>query len=276
LGFGFTEVGSITGEPCLGNPKPRLWRLKKSKSLLVYYGLKNEGSEAISKRLSGEKFPLPVGISIAKTNSKDTVETAAGVEDYFKAYRAFGNIGDYVTINISCPNAFGGQPFTDIVKLKALLAKIFSVPKTKPIFLKLSPDLSKKEINEILDVSSKFAIDGFICANLTKNRDNINIRDEKFPDVGGMSGKIVDGMSDDLIRYVYKKSGGRYVIVGVGGIFTAEDAYRKIKAGATLLELITGMVYQGPQTVSNINLGLVKLLKRDGYKNISEAVGKEN
>lgn len=275
IGFGFTEVGSITGEVCEGNPKPRLWRLKESKSLVIYYGLKNDGAEAIAKRLADKKFSVPVGISIAKTNCKDTAETEPAIADYFKAYREFENIGDYVTVNISCPNAFGGQPFTDVVKLNALMAKILSVPKTKPIFLKISPDLTTKEVDDIIYVANKYSLDGFVCTNLTKNRDNKNIKEKEVPEKGGISGKALQGLSDDLIRYVYKKTEGKFIIIGVGGISTAEDAYKKIKAGATLLELITGMIYEGPQTISSINLGLALLLKKDGYKNISEAVGKE-
>ncbi len=281
LGFGFTEVGSVTGEASDGNPKPRLWRLKKSKSLVVYYGLKNEGCEIISDRLKDKKFPLPVGISIAKTNSKDTAEDGSAVADYFKAYQAFAGIGDYATINISCPNAYGGQPFTDSEKLERLLRKIFSVPKTKPVFLKLSPDLGPDEIDKIIQVSTKFPIDGFVCTNLTKNRDkdlNKNLVDENIPAQGGISGKVVGKLSDELVRYVYKKTGGwpkKPVIIGVGGVSSAEDAYRKIKAGASLIELITGMIFEGPQLMSSINMGLVKLLEADGYKNISEAVGTE-
>lgn len=275
VGFGFSEVGSITGEPCLGNPKPRLWRLKESKSLAVYYGLKNDGCEAISERLKDKKFNFPIGISIAKTNNKETADDNIAIEDYFKAYKAFINVGDYITINISCPNAFGGQPFTDNIKLDNLLKKISSIPKTKPVFIKISPDLSKKEIDEIIEVALKYKIDGFVCTNLTKNRNNKNIVDNTVPELGGLSGKVVDNMSDDLIRYVYKKTGGKSVIIGVGGVFNASDAYRKIKAGATLIELITGMIFEGPQAISAINQGLVKLLKKDGFSNISEAVGKE-
>ncbi|KKU97622.1 MAG: Dihydroorotate dehydrogenase 2 [Parcubacteria group bacterium GW2011_GWB1_48_6] len=281
LGFGFTEVGSITGEPCEGNPKPRLWRLKKSKSLVVYYGLKNEGCEAVASKLKGQKFPLPVGISIAKTNSKETVTDDSAIADYFKTYREFAGIGDYATINISCPNAFGGQPFTDSGKLQKLLEKIFSIPKTKPIFLKLSPDLNHEEIDKILEVADKFPIDGFVCTNLTKNRDkdlNKNLLDENIPAQGGISGKVVGQLSDDLIRYVCQKTKNnpkKPLIIGVGGVSSAEDAYSKIKAGASLVELITGMIFEGPQLISDINMGLVRLLKADGYKNISEAVGKE-
>src|SRR3989344_2722703 len=216
ISFGFMEVGSITGEACVGNPKPRLWRLKKSRSLAVNYGLMNDGAEAIAERLGKKlevkKFDIPVGISIAKTNCKDTVDTEKAIFDYFKAYRAFIDIGDYFTINISCPNAFGGQPFTDSTKLYLLLSKIMSVPKTKPIFIKLSPDLKQKEINEILDIAAKWNVDGFICTNLTKNRNkkqNKNIIDESVPELGGLSGKAVEDLSLELIRYIYKQTGGK-------------------------------------------------------------------
>ncbi len=275
VGFGFMEVGSITGESCKGNPKPRLWRLKKSGSLAVYYGLMNDGCEVIARRLKNKKFSIPVGISIAKTNCKETADTDKAIADYFKAYQSFNDIGDYFTINISCPNAFGGQPFTDIRKLDALLQKIASIPKTKPIFLKLSPDLSQEEIDAIIDTATKWQIDGFICTNLTKNRDNKNILDKNVPKLGGLSGKVLGNLSNDLIKYVYQKTEGKFIIIGVGGVFNAEDAYQKIKAGASLIQIITGMIFEGPQVISGINTGLVKLLKADGYKNISEAIGKE-
>jgi len=279
VGFGFEEVGSITGEYCSGNPKPRLWRLKKSKSLAVYYGLKNDGCEAISKRLQNKKFKIPIGISIAKTNCKETTDTDKAIEDYFKAYKSFINIGDYFTINISCPNAYGGQPFTDSKKLEVLFDKLLSIPKTKPIFLKIAPDLNEKEINEIINIAEKFKIDGFVCTNLTKDRNNpkikANIKDKLITENGGLSGKVVEDLSNEIIKNIYKKTNGKFVIMGVGGVFSAEDAYKKIKAGASLIQLITGMIFEGPQVISEINLGLVKLLKKDGYKNISEAIGKE-
>ncbi len=277
VGFGFEEAGSITGEPCGGNPKPRLWRLKESKGLVVYYGLKNEGCEKISARLWNKKFNFPVGISIAKTNCAATAEAEAGIEDYFKAYKAFVDIGDYYTINISCPNAFGGQPFSDKEKLGRLMAKLEAVPTKKPIFLKISPDLSEKELDDILDVVSKHKVSGFVCTNLTKKREgNSKILDENVPMVGGLSGKVVEDISNKFIADVYRKTRGKYIIIGVGGIFTAEDAYKKIRLGATLLELITGMIFNGPQSISEINLGLVKLLRRDRFRNISEAIGADN
>lgn len=273
VGFGFEEVGSITGEPCEGNPKPRLWRLKKSKGLVVHYGLKNDGCEVLSRKLMGRNFKFPVGISVAKTNCKDTVDTVKGINDYFKAYKAFSDIGDYYTINISCPNAFGGEPFTDAKKLDRLFEKLNSIPRSKPVFLKISPDLSKKEVNEIINVAKKYKIDGFVCTNLTKKRNNKKIVDEAVPEKGGISGAVMKDLSNDLIKYIYSKTKGEFIIIGCGGVSSAQDAYVKIRLGASLVQLITGMIFEGPQLISDINIGLVKLLKRDGFSNIGEAVG---
>ncbi len=278
IGFGFEEIGSVTGEPCAGNSGQRLWRLKKSKSLMVYYGLKNQGAEKISGKLKKMKFARVLGVSIAKTNNQETVEESAGIKDYAKAYETFRkeNIGDYFTINISCPNTFGGEPFTDPEKLDRLLANIKDIeskyPNPTPIFLKLPAELPLETVGKILDISTKYKITGLVCTNLAKNRSNPNIK-EKAPDVGGMSGKIVRDLSDNLIKYIYTKTKDQFVIVGCGGIFSAKDAYRKIKNGASLLQLITGMIFEGPQLISEIKIGLVELLKKDGYRNISEAVG---
>jgi dihydroorotate dehydrogenase len=128
-------------------------------------------------------------------------------------------------------------------------------------------------VDQLLEVIGRHRVSGIICSNLTKNRDNKEIKDNNLPDVGGMSGKVVDGLANELISHVYKKTAGRYVIVGCGGVFSAEDAYKKIRLGASLIQLITGMVYSGPQLIGQINRGLVALLKRDGFTNISQAIG---
>ncbi|MFA5792145.1 MAG: quinone-dependent dihydroorotate dehydrogenase [Candidatus Paceibacterota bacterium] len=280
VGFGFIEIGSITAKPYEGNKKPRLYRIKKEKSLRVNYGLKNLGAEIIHKNLQNKTFSFPVGINIAKTNNIETSEINKGIEDYFFTYKIFQDVGDYFTINISCPNTCEVKPiFAEPQNLDLLLNKIFSIPKIKPIFIKLSPDLTNTILEEILEICGKYDVDGFICTNLTK----INLLNHEGR--GGFSGKLVEELSLKTIRYVYKSihnsakarlwQGKKPIIIGVGGVFNAKDAYRKIKAGASLIELITGMIFEGPQLISDINLGLVKLLKKDGYKNISEAVGKE-
>lgn len=264
VGFGFIEVGSITGKACKGNPKPRLWRHPESKSLRVYYGLKNEGSKIIANKLKNRKFAIPIGISIAKTNDKNTITTQQGINDYVKSLKAFKNIGNYLTINISCPNVHGGQPFTDAKKLDSLLKALNKVKYKKPVFLKLSPDLTDKELYSIMNLAKKYKITGLIATNLSKRHNKGK---------GGLSGKFAEPAANIMIQKISKKSKNEFIIIGCGGVFTAEDAYRKIRLGANLIQMITGMIYEGPQTISEINLGLTKLLKKDGFKTIQEAVG---
>jgi dihydroorotate dehydrogenase len=271
VGFGFMEVGSITARPHDGNPKPRLYRIPEAESLRVNYGLKNLGATVLHKNLQKKVFSFPVGINIAKTNNPETSNIEKGIEDYFFTYITFQGVGSYFTINISCPNTCEVAPvFAESQNLDLLLAKIFSIPKNKPVFVKLSPDLPEAQLDGILEVCDKYKVDGFVCTNLTKVNTTGHIGK------GGFSGKLVSDLSDKLIGYVYKKTKGEKIIIGVGGVFKAEDAYKKIKSGASLVELITGMIFKGPQLINEINQGLVKLLKKDGYKNISDAIGVEN
>ncbi len=289
VGFGFTEIGSVTGQPCAGNERPRLWRLPKSRSLIVYYGLKNNGAEEVAKRLGSLlRSNFPVGVSLAKTNDQQTITTEEGVSDYLFAYQKFieAGVGDYYTINISCPNTFGGEPFVEPERLTLLLSALargLASGKAKPLFLKLPPDLSEEKLDEIIKIAQEYKVNGFICTNLTKDRTLPNfqakIKDVLPTDKGGLSGKIVEELANMQIKYIYNKikllpETERPIIIGCGGIASAEDAYTKIKAGASLLQLITGMIFEGPQLISEINQGLVELLQKDGYKNISEAVGR--
>lgn len=274
VGFAAEEIGSITKEAYEGNPGNHLWRLKKSKSLVVYYGLKNLGADFLYHRLKKMKFRGVAGISIAKTNSKVTCDLHSGIEDYFYTYKKFQDVGDYYTINISCPNTYCGEPFKNPASLDMLLTKIFSIKKRKPVFLKITPDISKTDVDKMIKVCRKHKVDGFIVSNLTKNRNNVKIKEGDFvPNVGGISGKVVEDLSNDLISYIYKKTKGEFVLIGCGGVFSAEDAYKKIRNGASLIHMITGMIFEGPFVISEINRNLCKLLKRDGFNNISEAVG---
>lgn len=277
VGFGFTEIGSITGEPCEGNPKPRLWRLPKSHALMVWYGLKNDGCEVIEKRLKEKTWEIPVGTSVARTNNSTTVEMKAGITDYVKAFTAMSTIGAYTTVNISCPNTCGGEPFTTTERLEKLLHALDAVPTQKPIFLKLPIDLPLEEIDALLQAATRHRIHGIIIANLTKKREAKTIYQQELTDTmkGGISGAPTKDLGIALIRYAYTKYGGRFAFIASGGIFTAEDAYEKIKAGASLLQLATGMIFQGPQLIGEINKKLVELLKKDGFSSIAEARGKE-
>lgn len=278
VGFGCIEVGSITGEPCAGNPKPRLWRLPNAKAIIVYYGLKNNGAEVIAAKLQNKKFQIPLGISAAKTNCKETVDVNAGIRDYCKVLDLFKNIGAYYTINISCPNSFGGLDFRDPARLERLFdemkkRKLFY----KPIFLKISPDLTQKEVDALITLALKYKITGMICSNLIKKKENAKITEQEKQQwgCGGISGKPIKELAVKQCRYIFKKTKGKLIVIGCGGIFSGEDAYEYIKNGASLVQLITGMIYEGPQLISQINQDLVQLLKKDSFQNISEAIGKD-
>src|SRR3989344_5744241 len=217
-------------------------------------------NKTLEQKILGIKFKNPIGLG-------------AGINDYVKAFGKFVTIGDYFTINISCPNAFGGQPFTDAKRLEKLIGKIDKISTKKPIFLKISPDLTHRQVDRIIEVSKRHKVDGFVCTNLTSQRNNKRIVDRHVSKEGGISGKVVEEKANDLISYIYKKTKGRYVIIGLGGVFSAEDAYKKIKLGASLVQLITGMIFEGQQVISEINQGVVKLLKTDGLENVSQAIG---
>lgn len=279
VGFGSMEVGAVTRHPYEGNKGLRLARLPDDESLIVYYGLKNIGAEKIEKKLRTLQFKIPTGINIAKTNRSD-IKGEASVQDYVETYRMIGKYFAYVTLNVSCPNAQDGCTFQEPHMLDELLFAISKEGKICPVFLKISSHLSEEELDGILAVVEKYSfVDGFITGNLSKRRDILDLKSSKerldLIPAGGISGKPVRELTTNMIRSIRKKTGGKYVIIGLGGVFTAEDAYEKIKAGASLVQIITGLIYGGPTTVKNINKGLVRLLKQDGYAHVSEAVGKE-
>lgn len=278
VGFGFSEVGSITGELCVGNPKPRLWRLPKSEGIMVWYGLKNKGSEEISNRLQRKSFSIPVGTSVARTNDATTVEIEAGIADYIKAFSAMATIGAYTTINISCPNTCGGEPFTTPERLDRLLTELDKIPTEKPIFLKFPVDLALTDADALIDIARKHRVDGLVIANLTKKYTASTVDQSEISSAmkGGISGKPTFEPSNALIAHAYSSARDRFIIIGVGGIFTAADAYAKIRAGASLVQLATGMIFRGPQLIGEINKGLVELLTHDGFTNIAQAVGADH
>lgn len=277
IGFGYMEIGTVTNQSYAGNPPPRLYRLPQSKGLAVYYGLKNVGVKEIICRLKNQKTQIPMSVSVGRTNSPDTATVESGIQDYFSCWRELiaNNIGDLYTINISCPNTFDGEPFTTPKLLIRLLEKLYSLPITKPVLIKMPINLPWEEFKPLLDTALIFKVNGVIIGNLNKNHNDPAIKDIIPPRIkGGVSGQPTWKLSNELISQTYRYCGDKLMIIGTGGIFSAADAYEKITRGAALVQLITGMIYQGPQLIGEINRGLVKLLKRDGYKNISEAVGK--
>ncbi len=280
LGFGFAELGSITGEVCPGNPGVgrRLFRMLKSKSILVWYGLNNQGAIKVAERLRGKKFQIPIGINAAKSNLSAHFELEDSIADYVKTVKAFDGIGDYYTINISCPNTQDCEPFVDKDNLDALLKALNEVrAKDRPMYLKFAADLSETELNVIVDACLEHGIEGVVLTNLAKPEFNKEfIKEELTFHSGAMSGLPLQRIATSVVRHVYRRSRGKLTIVGVGGIFNADDAYEKITSGANLVEMITGMIFDGPQVMGEINRGLVKLLEKDGFSSIEEAVGSRN
>ena len=276
VGFGFTEVGSITALPYPGNPKPWTKRLPAQKAIIVNYGLKGPGLEVMKKKIMAKKRFCPVILNIAKTN-EPSIKGAASIEDYNKSFVELQPLADIININVSCPNSGDGTMFCENPELlSALLKRLNRNEISKPVVLKLKPDLSDKTLDEVLSIAGKYKfVKGFAISNLTNNRNFLKGIDakkiEKYP--GGISGLPVRDLSTSMIRRVYEKTNGKYAIIGIGGIFRAEDAYEKIKNGASLVELITGLIYRGPTVVKEINQGLVGLLKKDGIQKLSEAVG---
>lgn len=278
IDFGFETIGTITNLSYKGNSKPRLGRLPKSRSLMVNKGFKNKGIRFIAEKLNKNKFAFPVGLSIGKTNTKKLSTQEMAVSDIISAFKiaekANLNIS-YYELNISCPNLIGNIDFYKPQKLENLLKKVFLLNIKKPIFIKMPISKTNKEIIEMMDVIIRYPVKGVIIGNLQKDRNNKALKKEeviKFNN-GNFSGKPTEERSNELIRLIYKKYGKRILIIGCGGVFSAKDAYKKIKLGASLIQLITGLIFEGPQLVSSINYDLTRILKKEGYKNISQAVG---
>jgi dihydroorotate dehydrogenase subfamily 2 len=276
VGFGFMEVGSVTYHSYAGNKRPWNVRLPKDKSLIVNYGLKNKGAKMLSLCIQKQKRLCPVIINIAKTNNAN-IKGDASIADYISSFRLLQNVADMININISCPNAGDGILFCeDMDLLKKLLDALQSEKPIKPLFLKLKPDISDDILEKIIALAQEYlCVSGFIISNLSRNRNLLTHTDTKKIEQysGGISGMPIKDISTAMIRKVYMLTNGAYPIIGVGGVFSALDAYEKIRAGALLVELMTGMIYEGPSLVKNINKELVHLLKKDGFTSITQAVG---
>lgn len=277
LGFGFVEAGNITAQKSIGNPRPRLFRLPEDYGLINRIGLANIGADEMSYKLGVLNYKFPFGINIAKTHDPSILGEKA-IEDFLYTFKKLYSFGNYVTLNISCPNTVEGKTFEDPEALKILLAEIVKVKnsfeKQNPILVKISPDVNFQELDKILEICEANKIDGYVLTNTAKFRDGLKTPLSKVPQ-GGLSGRPLRKKATELVRHAYKNL-KRPCIVGLGGIDSAESAYERIKAGASVLQIYTGLVYEGPGLIKNIKKGLVKLLKQDGFKNISEAVGVES
>lgn len=283
VGFGFMTGGSVTFHECAGNSRPWYYRLSRSQSIVVRAGLPNHGVHHIASylaRYSTQVFDgFPLTVSVAKTNSCATVSDQEAIDDYVGSIvelERSPQVSQY-EINISCPNAHGGEPFTTPDKLEKLLAAVDAVQTVRPIYIKMPIDLSWHEFRALLEVICRHNVQGVTIGNLRKDRTQLDLRDELSDTMrGGLSGAPTRELSTALIRQTYAAYGDHLTIIGVGGIFTASDAYEKIRAGASLVELITGMIFSGPQVVGQIAHDLEELLRQDGYTHISQAIGADH
>lgn len=280
LGFGFETVGSVTAKQCDGNPRPWFYRLPNTKSIVVNAGLGNHGSKVIIKRIHDYSKKainnFPIVLSVAKTNSREVVSINEGIADYVttvKRAKLEPKI-KAIELNISCPNTYGGEPFTSPFRLNRLLKAVDAVNIKKPVYVKMPIDLPWEEFKELLDVILKHKVVGVTISNLTKTRVSVDAKDNLPSTVpGNLSGKPTWERSNDLIKKTYSVYGDKLTIVGVGGIFTAEDAYTKIRLGASLVDIITSVIFCGPQVAAEISDGLSLILKRDGFTHISQVIG---
>ncbi len=288
LGFAFMSGGTVTYHPYEGNPRPRLARLPKSRSLLVNKGFKSAGIEKVLKNVSfTQYFPAQVGISIGATNHPNICDPVGQVEDILASFRTLmehekRNAFAYFELNISCPNVAGSGVLADPEILDDLLRRTREIIGNRVLFVKFQSEIPWEEARELIAIMIRHKVDAIIIGNLVKKRDNPRFDQEEMEEIekrklaGNFSGKPVELVVNPLIGKTYQTFGDKIKIIGVGGIFSAEDAYEKIKQGASLVQLITGMIFEGPQLIGDINRGLVQLLKRDGYTSVSEAVGSKH
>jgi len=271
LGFGFVEVGTITPKRQLGNLKPRVFRLEKDKALINRLGFNNDGTETVSERLKKNKPNEFLGINIGP--NRDTEDK---VLDFLECFNKLNKFANYITVNISSPNTSGLRDFHDEKLLSKLLSKLMELKKKQkiicPIVLKLSPDIEEKEISNINEIALKFKINGVILTNTTnQNRDNLI--DSSKAEIGGLSGLPLQKLSLKFIKIFYKSNKGKIPIIGVGGIDSGRSAFEKIAAGATAIQLYTGMVYKGPGIVKDIKKELIEILKKEKITNIQKVIG---
>lgn len=284
LGFGFAELGTVTFQPQPGNSRPRLFRLPSDKAALNRMGFNNQGAVAMAARLLANGGELPgatdsglIGINLGKSKITPIEEAAA---DYLGSFRLLKDLGNYFVVNVSSPNTPGLRSLQSSDQLSLILDALQQENTShKPLLVKIAPDLEYSAIAEILDLAKTYQLAGIIATNTTISRDGL--KTQVIPqtgkpiteEAGGISGAPLRNRSTEVIRFIWRETKGQLPIIGVGGIFTAEDAWEKITAGASLIQVYTGWVYEGPWMVRRILQGLVQKLEERGLNSISEAVG---
>ncbi len=285
VGFGFTEVGSVSAQPATGNPRPRAFRVPEDEALINRMGLNNQGAEAIARRIRKYAFRRhrPLGINIVKTHDP-SILGADALEDFRASFRALAPQADYVALNISCPNTREGKTFEEPEALDDLLDVIFTersaLDLDVPLLLKLAPPLNTdvvfdSQVEDIVACAQEYGVHGFIATNTASDRHGLTADDAMLDAIGrgGLSGAPLAERSTHLVRYLYRATDGAVPIIGVGGVNSAAAAEAKIRAGASLIQLYTGMVYEGPGLIKRIKKGLVERLQREGLGSIGAIVG---
>jgi dihydroorotate dehydrogenase len=271
LGFGFVEVGTVTPRPQPGNPKPRVFRLDQDRALINRLGFNSGGLDAVYDRLSRRTCSGIVGINLGKNR-----DTEQAVEDYAEGVRRTAGRADYLVVNVSSPNTPGLRELQHRAVLKALLERLIGVREQTgrqvPLLVKIAPDLTPEERGDIAQVALETGIDGLIVSNTTVGRPP-GLVSRYAREEGGLSGRPLFAASNAILAEMYRLTQGRLPLIGVGGVASAEDAYAKIRAGASLVQLYTALVFAGPTLVGQIKSGLVSLLRHDGFSSVVEAVG---
>jgi len=267
LGFSHVEVGGVTAERQPGNPRPRLFRLPEDGALVNRMGFNNEGADRIGARLDEANLPdAPVGINIGKSKSTPLDEAA---DDYCYTYDRVADAGDYFVVNVSSPNTPGLRELQNRESLEHILGSLVDAG-ADPLLVKLSPDLAAPAIEEALGVVDDLDLDGVVATNTTIERPP-GLRNPNKAERGGLSGKPIEERATGTIKFIAERTD--VPVVGVGGITDAAGAYRKIRAGASVVQLYTGLVYEGPSLAHDINRGLLDLLERDGFDSVADAIG---
>jgi dihydroorotate dehydrogenase len=281
FGFGHIEIGSVSAYPSDGNPRPRLFRVPQDKAIIVSYGVPNEGADTIAAQLGRKQFDVPLGINLVKTNDESRPATDEEVFfDYSRSFKTLQSHASYINLNMSCPNSAADRDFfDDPAKIHQLLKQLSLLNPAVPVFMKLKPVTDEGILNEIVNIADDFPFISGFGINLPAGKPSeLNFESSRetistYP--GAVGGKPVESFINQNLKMLYRIIGpdSRYSLIAAGGIFTAEDAYNKIRLGASLVQLYTAMVYEGPGIVKKILKDLVKLLEKDGFSNISEAVG---
>ena len=279
VGFGFETAGSVTLAPRKGNDKPWFYRLPKTKSLVVHAGMANQGLINIAKRIRRnrslvKKMPLFISVAVVARSQSETIWDAIIDAKNTTLYVLQHKLATGVEINISCPNVQDNQPFAEAENLEKLLTEIDKLDRKVPFFIKMPNMANVRNFDALLKVIVRHNIQGVTISNLVKDRKQVSLEDHLPDEVpGGLSGAPTRENSLKMIRHTYNNYGDKLTIIGVGGIFTAADAYEDIRAGASLVAMITGVIFEGPGVVGQINRQLVELMRHDGFGMISEAVG---